>query len=266
MLTVLGLDGLDAYAISNFNMKHLQFLCSKYSWKPLKCVGIPNTASSWTTTFTGKMPEEHGVYEFAKMVKTDEYLGVWQKPKATPVQRKDIKARFIWEIIDELGFKVQVLSVPCTLYFESWKCKARPESQATRLDLFFPHNKKTLDRSITFHVEVLKKLLKQPLDLFIHVLPYPDKFYHLRDELGSATEVYFRRLDNLISQLHLEEDFILLSDHGRPCGPKFKEPHYKTLIPAHEREGIIISNLKDLPTENIKLFTFLHEYFHRKRS
>lgn len=265
MLTVIGLDGLDKETIDNCDMQHLKALCSKAHYNTLKCVCIPHTAPSWTTIFTGKMPSEHGIYEFATNVKTQKFLGAWQKPKTRAITRKDIKARFIWEILDELGFKVQVLSVPCTLYFESWKCGARPDCQAVRMEVFFPHNKKALDRSIAFHARVLPTLLKQPLDLFITVLPYPDKFNHMRDELGSSTQLYFRRLDNLIEQLNLKRDWIILSDHGRPCEPQFKEPTYKTLIPSHQREGIIISDLNNLPNENIKVFNFLYHYFIKRK-
>ncbi|MDS0475137.1 alkaline phosphatase family protein [Natrinema sp. 1APR25-10V2] len=71
---------------------------------PLESQIPPWTASAWPSLYTGKNPGKHGVYDFLSFDGYD-----WDVVNASHV-----RARPIWELLDEYGFSSVVVNVPVT--------------------------------------------------------------------------------------------------------------------------------------------------------
>src|ERR1700751_4183666 len=72
----------------------------------LESVVPPVTAPAWTSFMTGKHPNKHGIFDFARFDQS-EYR--WKINNATNIQSKTI-----WRILSEKGKRVVVLNLPYT--------------------------------------------------------------------------------------------------------------------------------------------------------
>jgi predicted AlkP superfamily phosphohydrolase/phosphomutase len=83
----------------------LPTLASLFEWSaPLESQIPPWTASAWPSLYTGRNPGRHGVFDFLSFEGDD-----WDV-----VNSSDLRARTVWEYLDDAGYTSVVVNAPVT--------------------------------------------------------------------------------------------------------------------------------------------------------
>jgi predicted AlkP superfamily phosphohydrolase/phosphomutase len=147
-----------------------------------------DSAMLWTSIFTGKMPEEHGIWGYKEGI--DGRL----------MTREDIKAKFVWEMG---GAKYLVWNIPALIPPLSWRCGdiVDTDRNVEDLDEWNVCVKRLLNSDVDF-------------DVFITVFSGSDDFQHHHWGTDEVLEFYDRVAGCLLENIGEEDDVLIISDHG----------------------------------------------------
>lgn len=115
-LLILGLDGA-AYGLMTGWMAagHLPTFAAfaqDAAVSPLRCTWPPHTATGWTSLFTGRLPGEHGIFQFWDCQDPNYNLRV------TPQQAAGCP--ILWDVFAEKGWTVGLINIPMSHPPGSW--------------------------------------------------------------------------------------------------------------------------------------------------
>ena len=202
MFFVLGIDAA-TWKIINPNLNELpnfKRLTQIGKCKTLVLKEKPVSPSIWCGIFSGKTSTEHRHESFVKERKL--------------VKREDIKVKFIWDILDELGFKVKVLNCPFVVPPYSFGVNFKP------VGFGLPTDEREWNEELEKVTQKTKRLLLENPDLLVSVYTLLDRVQHFH--WGEPCILYwYKRLDEKIGELLFDTDFlgknnklIVISDHG----------------------------------------------------
>lgn len=196
-LKIFGLDGVDYFTIrKNRNkLKSWAKLLERFPltlmWTDIEDVKRPwkfDSAMLWTSLFTGKRPEEHGIWGFK--------VGI----EGRRTTREDVKAQFIWE---NGKTKFLVWHVPAQVPPLSWRCKDVEMNKVVHdLGEWCGGVERLLNSEIEF-------------DVFISVFSGSDEFQHHHwDDEPALLKFYDEIAKCLLTHIRADDDVLIISDHG----------------------------------------------------
>ncbi len=216
------------------------------------CDSIPHTACAWTSIFTGKQPEEHNVREFYTLKAGAEWKLAGNRPGAELITRDHITAPLLWEILSSWGKRVVVLDAYCTLPPLSWNTgfKLKYKDGYT-----WPYDKESIVKdNKVLRKEAIRVLKEEKPDVLVVTNLTYDKAHHMSP---LELEPYYDMAECFMKDvIKASDDWIVISDHGHPC-EDFLLPEYKIRIPAHNRKGVVMSNLKEIPVRHTVFLKFV---------
>ena len=196
-LKIFGLDGVDYFTIRK-NLDKLKFwreLVKRFPltlmWADIENSRRPwkfDSAMLWTSIFTGKRPEEHGIWGYKEGI----------DGRAT--HPGDANAQFIWE---KGGAKFLVWHIPAMIPPLSWRCSGvETNHMIDSLDEWCRCVGRLLGSRIDF-------------DVFTSVFSESDHFQHHNWHRKEAVlKLYDKVAECLLTHIHDEDDALIISDHG----------------------------------------------------
>jgi adenylyl-sulfate kinase len=109
-VAVIGLDGVPASLVfgdAGWELPNLRGLMEHGTWGPLRSTDPPITIPAWTTITTGRDPGELGIYGFRNRAGYD-------YREMIVVHSGHVRARRVWEYVEETGRTSCLLGVPQT--------------------------------------------------------------------------------------------------------------------------------------------------------
>jgi predicted AlkP superfamily phosphohydrolase/phosphomutase len=246
---IIGLDGATFNTIQPLiNQKDLPFfqrLMHEGSYGVVNSNLPINSASNWTSLFTGKNPGKHNIFDFLT------YNNGSYQPKL--ITNQSLKSTLLWSIANRNHIQTILLNAPVASEAEplngimvsgmlsaSGKRYAFPETIATELnkqnyivdsgfarnlnpETYFDQITKTLlKQELTFQ----KLIQKHPWQLAILTLNALGKaqhhFWHERDKVEALYIQLDGFLSNIFESLDNKTNFIVVSNHGfKPITKKF---------------------------------------------
>ena len=196
-LKVFGLDGADYFIIKKNldKLPHWREIKERFPitlmWTDIEDSRRPwkfDSAMLWTSIFTGKRPEEHGVWGYKEGI------------DGRMMARQDVKAQFIWE---QAGAKFLVWHIPALIPPLSWRCSgADADKLVWGLDEWCDGVKRFLGSGVDF-------------DVFISVFCGSDEFQHRNwGNMPTILQFYDKIAECLLTHLWGEDDVLIISDHG----------------------------------------------------
>jgi len=196
-LKVFGLDGMSYFEIKkNLNVlpnwkKLLERFPLTLMWTDIENKRRPwkfDSAMLWTSMFTGKRPEEHGIWGYKEGI------------DGRSMVREDVKAKFIWEYE---GAKFIAWHIPAVIPPLSWRCGDLVETKKTVAEL-------------EEWCESVGKLINSQIDydVFISVFSGSDEFQHHNWGKDNFLEFYDKVAECLVRHIGPEDDALIVSDHG----------------------------------------------------
>jgi len=155
----------------------------------------PWSPEVWCSMFTGLLPEKHGHHDF---VVNDRI-----------VKREDIKAEFIWDILDENGVSVKALNIPFVVPPYNYNLDFKPVAQGVPVEL--DELLEEIEKVTAFALDVLNN--NKP-DLFIVAYTALDKLSHFHWGEDILVDFY-EKIDIALGKLiAYDDEVIVISDHG----------------------------------------------------
>jgi predicted AlkP superfamily phosphohydrolase/phosphomutase len=195
-LKVFGLDGISYFVIKqNFEkLGKWKELVERFPltlmWTDIEDKRRPwkfDSAMLWTSIFTGKLPEEHGIWGYKEGI------------DGRAMRREDVKARFIWEMG---GAKYLVWNVPALMPPLSWGCGDLIETNKSVSDL-------------DEWCRCVERLLAgTDFDVFITVYGGSDEFQHHNWRTDVVLKFYNEVAERLLRFIEEGDDVLIISDHG----------------------------------------------------
>jgi len=255
-LAIIGMDGM-TWDIVNPNLAHLPTLArlkERHGHGTLVCDVLAHSAPAWTTCLTGLKPEQHGVYEFYRMIPG--------KAKAPPHQqrgkrltRADIPVPFIWEELEAQGLKTVALTIYCTLPPTNYNCHYTQALPFT-LSLTMKEVKEATERQ----TEKVLELLADGVDFLATVFIGPDKAHHVWKKDRETIQVYRWCDDALAKILPAVDDWMIVSDHGYPSLRVTGQ--YGSSVPSHDPRGIVLCSwTKEVPRRLSEVTPWIRTYY-----
>lgn len=107
-LLIFGIDGA-AYPLvqqwmASGQLPALAAFARSAAVAPLRCTWPPHTATGWPTLFSGRLPGEHGLFQFWECQATDYQLHV------TP--RSALGCPLLWDVLTEAGWTMGLVNLP----------------------------------------------------------------------------------------------------------------------------------------------------------
>ncbi len=196
-MLVIGVDAAtwDVIKPNLDRLKTFKKLMQEGVHKTIRLKQKPWSPEVWCSMFTGLKPEEHGHHDYVVDGKI--------------VKREDIKAEFIWDILDKAGFKVRALNVPFVVPPYNFKVSFTPPGNGVPVEI---HELIEEIKAVTD--KALEILVNDKPDLFIVVYTALDKLSHFY--WGDPLLVkFYEMIDNAISKLiPYDNEIIIISDHG----------------------------------------------------
>ncbi len=155
----------------------------------------PWSPEVWCSMFTGLLPEEHGHHDF---VVNNEI-----------VRREDIKAEFIWDILDRAGVSVKALNVPFVVPPYNFNLEFTPVAGGVPVE-----QEELLEEIERVTEKALEVLRGDKPEVFILAYTALDKLSHLH--WGEPVLVdFYERVDEAIGKLiPYDDEVLVISDHG----------------------------------------------------
>ncbi len=155
----------------------------------------PWSPEVWCSMFTGLLPEEHGHHDF---VVNNEI-----------VRREDIKAEFIWDILDRAGVSVKALNVPFVVPPYNFNLEFTPVAGGVPVE-----QEELLEEIERVTEKALEVLRGDKPEVFILAYTALDKLSHLH--WGEPVLVdFYERVDEAIGRLiPYDDEVLVISDHG----------------------------------------------------
>ena len=244
---IIGLDGLDPRDIEPFGFPG--------EWDELAIETTVHTAPSWNTIFSGNnVNDKFQMYDFWKMPDfvPDEPSMLARNSDEQFTYDEIEQDSFVWNLFD-----VEVVSAPIVLPTFS-TLDERPDPSLTWCS--------KPDEFDTCMDVLTEKTLEH--DRVITVYPLPDKLNHIYensskeyDEAGRNEHMH--RLSGVAERLMDEfDEWIILSDHGRPSADEFVSMSWK--LPSHDPVGVIQSNVYDTDGyTNVTVHDLLVKFYER---
>jgi predicted AlkP superfamily phosphohydrolase/phosphomutase len=236
-MIVIGLDGA-SWSIIKPNLDSLpafKELLGKYQHSTLVCDVRPvHSAPSWSTIFSGRLPEEHGINHFV--------MG--------EAARKELMAKkmFVWDrakrpIVMGIPISLPPINVNCEL--RNWESIILSTTSAE-----MNHSTKKLLG------ETINAIRFGDADLVAVVFSEPDRAQHIFWHQSEKVLDHYKSIDAALAELmpHLEgKEFLILSDHGFTDAETTRKNGWDTVrenqTGGHHPDGIAISNRK--PPERV---------------
>ncbi len=155
----------------------------------------PWSPEVWCSMFTGLLPEEHGHHDF---VVNNEI-----------VRREDIKAEFIWDLLDRAGVSVKALNVPFVVPPYNFNVDFEPVAGGVPVE-----QDELLEEIERVTQKALEVLRNSKPEVFIVAYTALDKLSHLH--WGEPVLVdFYERVDEAIGKLiPYDDEVLVISDHG----------------------------------------------------
>ncbi|WP_456474170.1 alkaline phosphatase family protein [Candidatus Pyrohabitans sp.] len=155
----------------------------------------PWSPEVWCSMFTGLMPEEHGHHDFVV--------------EGEIVRREDIKAEFIWELLDRRGIEVKALNVPFIVPPYNFNLDFTPVAGGVPVE-----QDELLEEIERVTEKALEVLRNDKPEVFIVAYTALDKLSHLHWGEPVLVEFY-ERVDEAIGKLlPYDDEVLVISDHG----------------------------------------------------
>lgn len=111
---LIGLDGMTFDILKPLAEQGIMPTCKSLmdrgSWGVLRSTIPPLTGPAWTSFYTGKMPGNHGLFDFFKPSKTDNAVGIGRRI----INSREVDGKSLWTILTENDKTSLVLNVPVT--------------------------------------------------------------------------------------------------------------------------------------------------------
>lgn len=155
----------------------------------------PWSPEVWCSMFTGLTPEEHGHHDFV----VDGEI----------VRREDIKAEFIWDLLDRAGVSVKALNVPFIVPPYNFNVDFTPVAGGVPVE-----QDELLEEIERVTEKALEVLRNDKPEVFILAYTALDKLSHLH--WGEPVLVdFYERVDEAIGKLiPYDDEVLVVSDHG----------------------------------------------------
>jgi predicted AlkP superfamily phosphohydrolase/phosphomutase len=230
-MIVIGLDGA-TWDIIKPNLERLpafKKLLGKYRHSVLECDVRPiHSAPSWTTIFSGLLPEQHGIKHF--VVKEEE--------------RKALSERkiFVWDKVKRaivMGIPISLPPINKNYELRNWESVVL----SVKEEEMFDSTKKLLN-------DTIGAIEYGEADLVAVVFSEPDRAQHIFWHEPESVLKHYISIDNALQALmpHLEGNFLILSDHGFTNAEETRRNNWDTVrenqTGGHHPDGIAISNLE----------------------
>ncbi len=143
--------------------------------------------------FTGLTPKEHKHFDFHK--------------EGVPLERKDVKADFIWDIICH-SHKIVALQIPFVYPPYNHDCEFEP------LKFGLLNDPKDIEANLDMEIKKAFEIIKQNPDVFIMVITALDQISHFYWGTPELLDWYVK-IDKILNDLiEHGEELIIISDHG----------------------------------------------------
>ncbi len=244
-MLIIGLDGA-TWSKINANLDELpnfKKLKEKYKHAVLECDVRPvHSAPSWTTIFTGVLPSEHGVLDFA----------IDEKQRSELENRSD----FIWKIAKSAVVMPVAIAIPPIAYnfsLDKWE------------SLVFSITSEEMNESTTYTLERTIELLqsKNRPELIVSIFYETDRAQHVYWHDEAKIVAHYANIDKALGKLmpfFEKENFLILSDHGFTNAQETKDNKWDTVrsnqTGGHHPSGIVISNLEP-PRKVTQVYSFI---------
>ncbi len=236
-LLVIGLDAAAPELVfKKFRneLPNLSYLMSKGVYGRMRSCDPPITIPAWAVMVTGLDPGALGVYGF-KSRKRGYYL------KISLPSSHSIKAKKVWDILGEAGYKSGVISVP-------------PSYPPQPLEGFMVSCFLTPDdkKEFTYPRELKHEILDVTGGRYIFdvVFRREDRDAVLR-ELWEMTELHFKAIKYLIT--HKEWDFFMFVEIGldrvQHAFWKYFDKEHHLYVPGNKYENVVLEYYKYLDRE-----------------
>lgn len=196
-MLVVGIDAA-TWDIINPNVEQLpnfKKLVKEGKSKTITLNQKPWSPSVWCSMFSGKLPEEHGHYDFVKEGKI--------------VRREDINVEFIWDLLHKNGISVKVLNIPFIVPPYCYNVAFKPVANGVPVE-----EHEILDEINKVTEKALEVLSSDKPEVFIAVYTALDKLSHLHWGEPILIE-YYKRVDTALGKLtNFDDEIIVISDHG----------------------------------------------------
>ncbi|MFW9873617.1 MAG: alkaline phosphatase family protein [Candidatus Thorarchaeota archaeon] len=231
---VLGLDGGTWNKILPLvEEKKLPFfgeLLENHAYGNLKSTILPITCVAWPSMFTGKNAGKFGLFDFGEI--KDYNIGYYQSSY-------DIKAKFLWEHLQENGLKCGIINIPLSSPFRSeiefgegdhlrkdWRNFSWSEDTSAGLDSRNPNFDSRMLYLLDLRFDQLDFILKNKEFDFLAMNVFTnDTILHFRwdnDEyIEKALKKIDSRLEKFIKKLDENTTTFIVSDHGMGKADKF---------------------------------------------
>ncbi|MFA5091310.1 MAG: alkaline phosphatase family protein [Candidatus Paceibacterota bacterium] len=236
-MIVIGLDGATWSVIrpSLGSLPAFSELLSRYNSATLECDIRPvHSGPSWTTIFSGKRPEEHGITHFV----------MGEDARDDLLRRK----MFIWDKAERaivMGVPISLPPINVNYQLRDWE---RLVLSIEEGEMFDSTSKLAQDASSAIEYG--------EAELVVAVFSETDRAQHLFWNEPEKLLKHYQSVDKALSRLmrhFAEDDFLILSDHGFTSAEETRRNGWDTVRDnqsgGHHPMGIAISNLK--PPEKV---------------
>jgi len=107
-LLILGLDGVPYSLLMSWaragHLPNLAAFAAEAATAPLRCTVPPHTATGWPSLFHGRLPGEHGLFQFWDCQEPDYRL--------RPVSREEAGVPSLWDVLAGQGWTLGLLNIP----------------------------------------------------------------------------------------------------------------------------------------------------------
>lgn len=113
-ILLVGLDGMTYDIMKPLAEQGVMPTChdlmQRGSWGVLRSTIPPLTGPAWTSFYTGKMPGNHGLFDFFKPSAVDNAVGIGRRL----INSREVDGRALWHILSDHDLTSLVLNVPVT--------------------------------------------------------------------------------------------------------------------------------------------------------
>lgn len=250
---VIVLDGASFVFCNLFlwYMDNVKWFFHQFNRNMLYIDDIPITPTVLHNFFTGKYSSEHGVLGFKSLDKPCVILG-------------EYKGKYVWDIAIEKRLKVRILNVPVKIPPININVYL---GDMNWVDMWLPPRDNFETMVDRFHNLVIYNVSKE-WDLFVVWYPIPDQAHHHFfptvgdfNNLRKAFYWYDKafRFARHVLEVAKPRYWLVVSDHG--FSSDFEEfTFYGIKQHVHVRDGLVISNTKDLPRKPVDVFYWIRKY------
>lgn len=240
-ILIIGIDGADWYLTKDWveknELSNLKKIVDNGFFNKLISTIPPLSPSAWTSLFTGKKPNEHGIYSFLKQ-KKDEYF-------YRPISSKDRTAEPLWISLSKKGYRSIIMNIPFTYPPDIINGIMITGLGTPGKDSNFAYPKKYQDWILNnypdYNVDLTERLLDEKSNIYemedtiIRIEETHEKIFTdlLKKEYWDFSVIVFRSLD-VIQHYGFDDKKLLLK-------------HYKRV------DKLIGKILKNINTKKIKI-------------